>query len=227
MAQNRTLLPGIAISLLLHAGLIVMVTAPKRPQPQPQLDTRRMLVWLTPPALPPMAVPAEQAQPAPGAMAAVATLRERARPVPAQRAPQTANADSTAATAPLAAGTTAASLPAPAEGPARAHASADARLPADPFAAAPAPVPGKFDVNAAMKSARKLATAKSTKDDPAVAQIYDKPLYGLPSDTPAGTAVGRTARADCKSVAAGTGILALVILPIMILTDKKDSGCKW
>jgi hypothetical protein len=78
-----------------------------------------------------------------------------------------------------------------------------------------------------MKSARKLATAKSTKDDPAVAQIYDKPLYGLPSDTPAGTAVGRTARADCKSVAAGTGILALVILPVMILTDKKDSGCKW
>jgi hypothetical protein len=231
MAQNRTLLPGIAISLLLHAGLIVMVTAPKRPQPQPQLDTRRMLVWLTPPALPPMANPAEQAQPVPGAVAAAAPLRERARPGPAQRAPQTANADSTAATAsataPLAAGTTAASISAPAEGPAPAHASADARLPADPFAAAPAPVPGKFDVNAAMKSARKLATAKSTKDDPAVAQIYDKPLYGLPSDTPAGTAVGRTARADCKSVAAGTGILALVILPVMILTDKKDSGCKW
>ena len=100
-------------------------------------------------------------------------------------------------------------------------------IPADPFAAAPAPVKGKFDVNAAMKSARKLATAKSTRDDPPVAQIYDKPLYGLPSDTPLGTAVGRTARADCKAVAQGTGILALIIVPVMILTDKKDSGCKW
>ncbi|KQX01512.1 hypothetical protein ASC94_02520 [Massilia sp. Root418] len=116
-----------------------------------------------------------------------------------------------------------AALPAPASAPA----AAQAALPADPFAAAPAPAPGKFDVNAAMKSARKLATAKSTKDDPAVAQIYDKPLYGPPSDTPLGKSVANTARADCKNVAAGTGLLALVILPVMILTDKKDSGCKW
>jgi hypothetical protein len=225
MANSRTLLPGIAISLLLHAGLIAMVTAPKRPQPQTQLDARRMLVWLTPPALPPMAAPAEQAQPAPGEVAAAAPLRKRARPEPAQRPPRTANAGGSAVT--VATTAPAAASPPAAEGPAPAPATTDARLPADPFAAAPAPVPGKFDVNAAMKSARKLATAKSTKDDPAVAQIYDKPLYGLPSDTPAGTAVGRTARADCKSVAAGTGILALVILPVMILTDKKDSGCKW
>ena len=100
-------------------------------------------------------------------------------------------------------------------------------IPPDPFASPSASVKGKLDVNAAMKSARKLATAKSTKDDPPVAQIYDKPLYGMPSDTPLGTAVARTARADCKTAAAGTGILALIIIPAMILTDKKDSGCKW
>jgi hypothetical protein len=104
----------------------------------------------------------------------------------------------------------------------------DPLLPADPFASTPvSPEPSRFDKHAALKAARKLATAKSTRDDPAVAQIYDKPLYGLPTDTPTGQAVARTARGDCKNVASGTGILALVIVPLMILTDKKDAGCKW
>lgn len=222
MARNRTLLPGIAVSLLLHAGLIALFAAPKRPAPQP--DTRRTLVWITPRAVPPATaiVPSQPDRPEP----AVAARRDRAQQAQALQPPVRARhpaADEPAAKAEQ----PPAMAVLPATAPEQAAAPADARLPADPFAPAATPVPGKFDANAAMKSARKLATAKATKDDPAVAQLYDKPLYGPPADTPLGTAVGRTARADCKNAAAGAGILALVILPVMILTDKKDSGCKW
>lgn len=218
MANNRTLLPGIAVSLLLHAGLIAMLAAPNPPEPRP--DARRMLVWLTPKAAPP-------------AVAVAATPRRPpVAPATPSRARQPASANPAAATAqrpPMAVVPAAPPVvaPASAQASAQADAVAGAGLPADPFAPPAAPVQGKFDVNAAMKSARTLATAKSTKDDPPVAQIYDKPLYGLPSDTPLGSAVSRTARPDCKNIASGTGLLALVIVPVMILTDKKDSGCKW
>lgn len=229
MAKNRTLLPGIAVSLLLHAGLIALLATPSRPAPQP--DTRRIMVWLTPRAVPPAPAKAEATAPQPApAIAPVIASAGRPAPVTPKRArqPDVAAPDATTEQPPGMAVVPAAP-PAPASGhaTAQAGATADPSLPADPFAPATAPAQGKFDVNAAMKSARKLATAKSTKDDPPVAQIYDKPLYGLPSDTPLGSAVARTARADCKSVASGAGILALVILPVMILTDKKDSGCKW
>lgn len=233
MAKNRTLLPGIAVSLLLHAGLIALLAAPSRPGPQP--DTRRMMVWLTPRAVPPAPAKPAAAAPviAPVSGPVIASARrpppvtpERARQ-PDATAPNAATEQRPAMTVVPAAPPATAPAPASGHATAQAGATADPSLPADPFAPAAAPVQGKFDVNAAMKSARKLATAKSTKDDPPVAQIYDKPLYGPPSDTPLGSAVGRTARADCKSVASGAGILALVILPVMILTDKKDSGCKW
>jgi hypothetical protein len=208
MAKNRTLLPGVAVSLLLHAVLIAMFIAPKRPEPQ--ADARRMMVWLTLPAKP--ATPLQPVKQPP----AVAAVRQP-RAEPGQR-PQPRRVQPEA--------TVAAAQP-QTQAPPQAQAQTEVQLPADPFAAAPAASPGNFDVNAAMKSARKLATAKSTKGDPPVAQIYDKPLYGLPGDTPLGSSVARTARADCKNVAAGTGILALIIVPVMILTDKKDSGCKW
>jgi hypothetical protein len=215
MAKNRTLLPGVAVSLLLHAVLIAMFIAPKRPEPQ--ADARRMMVWLTLPAKP--ATPLQPVKPPP----AVAAVRQpRAEPVQRpQQQPRSVQPETVAAAQPQT------QAPPPTQPLSQAPTQAEVQLPADPFAAAPAASPGNFDVNAAMKSARKLATAKSTKGDPPVAQIYDKPLYGLPSDTPLGSSVARTARGDCKSVAAGTGILALIIVPVMILTDKKDSGCKW
>ncbi|MYN06852.1 hypothetical protein [Pseudoduganella aquatica] len=210
MAKNRTLLPGVAVSLLLHAVLIAMFIAPSRPEPQ--ADARRMMVWLNLPAKP--LTPVQPVKPAP-AVAAVRQPKAETSTSPQQRS--TRPEETVAAAQPQAQ-----TQPQP-----QAPAQAEVQLPADPFAAAPAPAQGNFDVNAAMKSARKLATAKSTKGDPPVAQIYDKPLYGLPGDTPLGSSVARTARADCKNVAAGTGILALIIVPVMILTDKKDSGCKW
>jgi len=222
MAEHRKLLPGIAV-LLLHAGLIALLAAPIRPEPRP--DTRRMLVWLTPPAVPPARPKAAATAPeaAPAIAPAIASTRRPVRATPSRaRQPDAAKPAASAEQQPAMA-----VVPAAPPAPASDHATADPRLPADPFAPATTPVQGKFDVNAAMESARKLATAKSTKGDPAVAQIQDKPLYGRASDTPLGSAVHRTARPDCKNIASGAGILALVILPAMILTDKKDSGCKW
>lgn len=229
MAKNRTLLPGVAISLLLHAGLLAMLVQPAGPPRDAAPEARRMMVWLTPPPM-----RASPASPLPAARPPTAApqqdRRQPARPAPhpglagpagETGAPTHAGTPATPAALPPPSAPTVTMLPAPS--------GAGPDLPADPFAAAPAPAPvkGRFDVDAAMKSARKLATAKSTRDDPPVAQIYDKPLYGLPNDTPLGTAVARTARPDCKNVAAGTGLLALIIVPAMILTDKKDSGCKW
>lgn len=209
MKRDRKLLAGVAVSLLLHAALLYSLHDQSRREATP--DARRMTVWL-------MQKPLQRQAPPP----VVSSIVPPALVKRAQRSE--APASSVTPTRPVASSETlAASPPAEAETTAPKHAD----IPQDPFAQPSAPVKGKFDVNAAMKSARKLATAKSTKDDPPVAQIYDKPLYGLPSDTPLGTAVGRTARADCKTAAAGTGILALIIVPVMILTDKKDSGCKW
>jgi hypothetical protein len=217
MQKNRTLTTGAVVSLFLHASLVYLVFAPAQKEAVP--DARRMLVWLVPaptPRPPPPPVPISQIPPE---TPVAATRAKRPAAVAPAITPPTPGAET---------GAIAVTAVTPVrEAEKLAEKSVD--MPPDPFApaTAPAPVKGKFDVNAAMKSARKLATAKSTKDDPAVAQIYDKPLYGLPGDTPLGTAVSRTARGDCKSVAQGTGILALIIVPVMILTDKKDSGCKW
>lgn len=209
MKRDRKLLAGAAVSLLLHAGLLFTLNAPTHKEPLP--DARRMMVWLMPK---PLAAPV----PPPALIPPDATIlpRRMRKPPPTDMAitpPQPPATREAPAAAPSTEAVNIAQKP--------------VDIQPDPFASPSASVKGKFDVNAAMKSARKLATAKSTKDDPPVAQIYDKPLYGMPSDTPLGTAVARTARADCKTAAAGTGILALIIIPAMILTDKKDSGCKW
>lgn len=202
---------GVAVSMLLHAALLYMLYAPAYKESAP--DARRMMVWLLPKPLHRPSPPPLLPTPAEAPVVAKRTQRPTA----------------TATTIPQPAPDTSNVVAAPTVIDPDQHASNTADIPPDPFAPLPPPstAKGKFDVNAAMKSARKLATAKATKDDPAVAQIYDKPLYGLPGDTPLGTAVSRTARGDCKTVASGTGILALIIVPVMILTDKKDSGCKW
>lgn len=85
----------------------------------------------------------------------------------------------------------------------------------------------RFDVTAAMKSARQFAGERARKGDPAVAQLQDKPINELKTETSLGRAIAGAARPDCKNIASGTGLLALLIVPIVVLTDQKDSGCKW
>ncbi|NHZ43196.1 hypothetical protein [Massilia aquatica] len=78
----------------------------------------------------------------------------------------------------------------------------------------------QFDLDAARKFAREIAT----KPDPAragmaVAQIPPKPYA---TDTKAARVIAQAKRADCKD-----GIPGGLLAPLVLLLDKKDSGCKW
>ena len=105
--------------------------------------------------------------------------------------------------------------PAPASAPAQ----------ADPFTVQQAPQPAEpetphFDREAAHRMARSLANMRDpAKEGTAVGQFPDKPLE---TETRAARAIGAAKRRDCKDGLPG-GLLG----PLLILADKKDSGCKW
>lgn len=88
------------------------------------------------------------------------------------------------------------------------------------FTVAPAEDTPKFDPEAARKFARSIAN----EPDPfragmAVAQIPPKPLA---TETKAERLIASAKRRNCKDGLPG-GLLG----PLLILLDKKDSGCKW
>lgn len=104
---------------------------------------------------------------------------------------------------------------------------ADTALPAITVPAAPAasnpdsdPAP-KFDMEAARSTARKMASERDpAKVGTAVGQIPDKPLQ---TETELARNIAQGKRGDCRTAYAGAGLLA----PVLMLLDKKDSGCKW
>ena len=88
------------------------------------------------------------------------------------------------------------------------------------FTVAPAQEGPVFDPEAAKQFARSIAT----RPDPAragmaVAQIPEKPLA---TETRAARLIASAKRPDCKDGLPG-GLLG----PLIMLMDKKDSGCKW
>lgn len=100
--------------------------------------------------------------------------------------------------------------------------SSQANQAPDPFH--PEQGPKKFDMDAALKTARKVAN----EPDPAranlpVAQLDKKPLYPESHESQLSRDIANGKRPDCRTSGAGAGILA----PLLWLTDKKDSGCKW
>ena len=201
---------GVAISIVLHVMLLYQSrfgwTPPAPVQPQRETIT----VWLRPAPvapstvqpLPPPRVPLTvQAEPPPKKKE---VRKERTARKPA---PATSPEAAPAAEAP---GMTWVA-PAPAQGPAAA--------PADPFAE-PAPPAGKFDMEAARRSARKVAHERDpAKAGTAVGQIPEKPLA---SETPLARKMSRAARGDCKD-----GIPGGLLAPLLLAMDKKDHGCKW
>ena len=79
----------------------------------------------------------------------------------------------------------------------------------------------KFDMEAARKTARKMAGERDpSKVGTAVGQIPDKQLQ---TETQLARDIAQGKRGDCRSAYAGAGLLA----PVLMLLDKKDSGCKW
>ncbi|NGZ83291.1 hypothetical protein [Duganella aceris] len=194
---------GIAVSLLLHALLLFgyRMTPPEAPATQP---ARPLTVWLQPPKPPEIVAMVEPPPPPkpklkPTQPRIGAPIRE---PVerPSQPAPATAQTIT---------------LPATPNAPSTAP---DPLHPEEP--------PKKFDMNAALKTARKVATEKGALQDPAragtpVAQLDDHPLYPERTETELARKIDGAKRGDCKNTGAG------LLSPLIWLMDKKDSGCKW
>jgi hypothetical protein len=89
----------------------------------------------------------------------------------------------------------------------------------DAFAVEPPATP-HFDPEAARKFARRIANDPDpARADTAVGQI---PPKALETETKAARAIARAKRRDCKD-----GIPGGLLAPLILLMDKKDSGCKW
>ena len=124
-----------------------------------------------------------------------------------------------------------ATKPAPAAGPRRrvapsvialrpAAPAPPAAFTVEPPAPSAPPSPPRFDPDAARKLARQLANEPDpAKAGTALARLPAKPLE---TETRAARAISQAKRRDCKD-----GIPGGLLAPLLLLMDKKDSGCKW
>lgn len=205
--RPATLLVGAMLSLLLHAGLLYLYRTPAPPRADSAPGAPYTMVWMAP--LKPHSAPAPVApKPAAALPERRAALSAPSRNVPARRVPKRPadTAVASAASKPITA------TPQPA---------------AASTLATEAEATPRFDVNLALASARKFAGERARKSDPAVAQLQDKPINALRSESQLAANIQKASRGDCKTMASGMGVLALVVVPLVLLTDKKDSGCKW
>lgn len=194
---------GVAVSVVLHAMLIFGYRLTSPQAPAELLPREAMTVWLVPPPRPPAPAvvqleppPVKQVQP-----------REREKKVEVARASRPAPPD-TAEDKPSQAIT----LPAPTP--------AD-NLP-DPLYPERQQQAKLFDMNAALKTARKVANEK----DPAraglpVAQLDDHPLYPERTAGELATKMEGAKRKDCLTQPGN------LLTPLFWLLEKKDHGCKF
>ena len=201
LPQRRSIALGIAVSLLLHGALIALwrhVQPSVPPDTAPRVES--IAVWIRPlAAKPPPPPPVEVIKP-----------KREAKPVSKPKL-ATARETPAAATAPAASPQAITVVPA---SPATPAASADTFRQETPETP-------KFDMEAARKTARKMAGERDpSKVGTAVGQIPDKPLQ---TETQLARDIAQGKRGDCRTAYAGAGLLA----PVLMLLDKKDSGCKW
>lgn len=196
-SRPETIAVGVLLSLVLHAGLLTSFHGP-RGAADHALPAPSM-IWIAP-AKPREAIVLE----APSVRRNIARQRPMAE-IRVPRLPRASTNEPIAAARPE-------NIPIP-----------PVALPENAGPAAPP----RFDRNAALKTAREFAVARSGKSDPAIAQLQDKPINEPRTEAPLARAIGGATRPDCKTMASSSGIFALVIVPYMALKDKKDSGCKW
>jgi hypothetical protein len=188
---------GLALSIAVHA---LLVFAWRLGAVTPQLDqepVRRAIAVWLRPPPPPP--PVAEAVPPPPAPAT---------PKPRRQAPRTAAASPRPAPS-----TDLIAIPDPSPGKAE---------PPDVFSVAPADdkAAPRFDLEAAKSTARKVASERDpAKAGTALAQFPDKELA---TESKAARAIAQAKRRDCKDGLPG-GLLG----PLLLLLDKKDSGCKW
>ena len=184
---------GIAVSLALHAFLIFgyRLNPPEAPA---QRVARSMTVWLQPPKPPEI----------------VAKVEPPPKPVQPRQREKTGQLAATPPSQPAPATAQAITLPAPVSAPSTTP---------DPLH--PEEHPKQFDMNAALKTARKVANEKDpARAGTAVAQLDDHPLYPE-RETQLARDIAGAKRGDCKNTGAG------LLSPLIWLLDKKDHGCKW
>ena len=211
---RRGIAVGLAVSILLHVLLIFgyRISIPAGPVP-PGRPAEAMTVWLRP-APPPVPVPPPKPRelPPPKAVAKVEPPRkkpkdeEKLAAKPNRPAPAAAEAPPAQAAAPA--------PPQPITVPTPAGQQADLLHPEQQ--------PKKFDMEAALKTARKVANER----DPAranlpVGQLDTHPLYPEQTDSKLSRDIKSGSRPDCKNSAGG------LLAPLIWMMDKKDSGCKW
>ena len=158
-----------------------------------------MTVWLVPPPKPPAPV-VVKLQPPP-----VEPVRPR------ERDKKVVHAEKPASKAAEAAPSQAITLPAPAS-----------NVPDPLYPQQPQHQAKQFDMNAALKTARKVANEK----DPArtglpVAQLDDHPLYPEQTASELATKMEGAKRKDCLTQPGN------LLTPLFWLLDKKDHGCKF
>lgn len=200
MPNRRGIVLGIAVSLLLHGALLYLW---RHVQPPVQQDTaprvESIAVWIRPLAAKAPPPPAEVVKP-------------KREPKPISK-PKLATARETpaAATAPAASPQAITVVPASPATPAASTDTFRQETPETP----------KFDMEAARRTARKMAGERDpSKVGTAVGQIPDKPLQ---TETQLARDIAQGKRGDCRTAYSGAGLLA----PVLMLLDKKDSGCKW
>ena len=197
MPNRRGIVLGIAVSLLLHGALITLW---RHVQPSVAPDTAPRVESIA------VWIRPLAAKLPPPPVEVIKPKRE-AKPV---SKPKLAAARETpaAATAPAASPQAITVVPA---SPATPAASPDTFTQESP----------KFDMDAAKRTARKMAGERDpSKVGTAVGQIPDKPLQ---TETQLARDIAQGKRGDCRTAYAGAGLLA----PVLMLLDKKDSGCKW
>lgn len=188
-------LAGLAVSLLLHAVLLSGYRLSSPPEAAPA--GRSMTVWLQP------------ARPPAPSVAGPASPPAAVKPLPRKRAPVAA------AVAGVPAAVQAIQPPPPAEAQA-------APLPREQDPLYAGQEPGRFDIDAAKKAARKVASEKDpAKAGTLTAQLEEHPLYPEQSASELARKIDGATRPSCLKT--GGGLLA----PLVWLMDKKDSGCKF
>lgn len=195
---------GIAVSLLLHALLIYGYRMQRSAAAPSAPPAERLTGWLRPLAAPPAP---QMARVEPKAVTAPRSPAAQPRQPPMRK-----KTEQLAVTAPAAQ---------PGTLPAAPSAPSTAQVPADPFAEPAAPVKPGFDIDAARRTARKVANEKDpAKIGTGLERLPEKPLA---DETQLARNIAGAKRGDCRTAYAGAGLLA----PLFMLMDKKDSGCKF
>ena len=199
MPKGRGIVLGITVSLLLHGALIYLWRHVQPPiRPDTAPRVESIAVWIRPLA----------ARPPPP----VEVVKPKREPKPISKPTRaTARETPAAATAPTSSPQAITVVPASPATPAASPDTFRQESPETP----------KFDMEAAKRTARKMAGERDpSKVGTAVGQIPDKPLQ---TETQLARDIAQGKRGDCRTAYSGAGLLA----PVLMLLDKKDSGCKW